>query len=79
MSHVTTEVLEPVRFPIRRILRRIGHAFGGSGNHRDDALRRAEREHMSPHLMRDMGLIDTHNPGRHLALMPPGRLHHPYF
>ena len=75
MSYVTTEPFAPVRFPIRRLWR----AFGGTGSPREAALRRAEREHMSPHLMRDMGLIDTHDPGRHLALMPPGRLHYPYF
>ena len=79
MSHVTTGPFVPAPFPLARIWRRIGRAIGGTKDPRATALRRAQRERMSPHLMRDMGLIDTHDPGAHLALMPPGRLHHPYY
>ena len=79
MSHVTTGPALPAPFPSARIWRRLWRALGGSTDPRATALRLAQREHMSPHLMRDMGLIDTHDPGAHLALMPPGRLHFPYF
>ena len=78
MSHVTTGPLLPAPFSIGRFWHRFRHALRGTQSPREAALRRARREGMPAHLMRDMGLIDTHDPRRDIALMPPGRLHYPY-
>lgn len=79
MSYVTTGSFTPAGFPIIGLWRRFRNAFAYTGDTRAAALRRAQREGMPPHLMLDIGLIDTRASKLHLATMPPGRLHDPYF